>query len=154
MAKLDLNDVEVWKTYAPGCQYSVRVLADKAKVSRSHMRRCAERLFHTTPQKVCDTIRMLAAPGVLECELSVKVATQKLRFKQQSQFSRIFKAFYGICPKQYLALPMPERLALKARVTSLFGLPTLLVGGEGEGENSKMNTTGTSERLFTKERGS
>ncbi len=81
MAKLDLNDVEVWKAYAPACQYSARILANKAEVSRSHMRHCAERLFHTSPQKVYDTIRMLSAPDVLERELSVKVARGGFRFE-------------------------------------------------------------------------
>ncbi len=122
MPKLDLHNADVWKTCAPACGYSVRNLAERAAASRSHLTRCSQTLFHAPPQKVFDTIRLLAAPEILERELSVKVAAAKLKYKQQSQFSRDFKSFYGICPKRYLALSDAEKATLKMRFKPRIGV--------------------------------
>jgi AraC-like DNA-binding protein len=143
MPKLDLHHVEVWKAHAPACRYSSRNLAAKAGVSRCHLTRCSQYLFHASPQKVYDTIRLLAAPDVIERELSVKVAAEKLGFKQQSQFSRDFKAFYGICPKRYLALPISKRVALKVRVHSRVRLTATLDMSLESGQRTEMSTTDT-----------
>ncbi len=126
MRKLDLHNADVWKACAPACGYCARNLAARAAASRSHVTRCSQRLFHRPPQKVFDTIRLLAAPDVLVRELSVKIAAAKLAYKQASQFSRDFRAFYGVFPRQYLALSHSEKVVLKVRMQLRIGSMTSL----------------------------
>ncbi len=116
MLKLDLHKPEVWHSLAPACRYRAAELAKQAAASHTHLTRCSQSLFKTTPQKILDTLRLLAAPAVLERELSVKVTAERLGISQRSQLSRDFTRFYGVSPKAYLLLSKAEKVELEMRI--------------------------------------
>ncbi|HWY78409.1 MAG TPA: helix-turn-helix domain-containing protein [Verrucomicrobiae bacterium] len=120
MLTIDVHKAEVWRAYAPKCLYSAAEFGRLASVSHTHLTRCSQSLFQTTPQKYFDILRLLAAPAILEEKLSVKETAKELGINHREQLSRQYTRFWGVSPKVYLLLDKGHKHTLTLRIRAQF----------------------------------
>jgi AraC-like DNA-binding protein len=102
MNGMDLKDVSMWKKLASEARFRAKTHAKQLGVSRQYANRLSNVLFGMPHQAYLDALRLEAAPKVLVELRSVKLAADKLGFKQQSHFSKTFKAHHGQPPVDFL----------------------------------------------------
>jgi len=103
MAQADIHNRERWRQLVEQAGYRLGGLPKLAGVCRRHLQRYIRAAFGCSLRQWLDQERLEAAPEVLRKFRCVKIAADKLGFKQASHFSRKFKDYYGYCPMAYLA---------------------------------------------------
>jgi transcriptional regulator GlxA family with amidase domain len=83
---------------AQHCSYRLDELAAACNLSRRQMQRAFRAWLACTPRAFLQEERLQAAHGLLGSATSVKEVAYALGFAQESQFSRDFKARFGISP--------------------------------------------------------
>jgi AraC-like DNA-binding protein len=83
---------------AEHCGYRLDELAAACNMSRRHMQRSFRAWLACTPREFLREERLRAARRLLPSATSVKEVAYALGFPQESQFSRDFKARFGVSP--------------------------------------------------------
>jgi AraC-like DNA-binding protein len=86
------------------CSYRLDELAAACNMSRRQMQRSFRALLACTPREFLREERLRAAHRLLGSATSVKEVAYALGFQQESQFSRDFKARFGVSPSDLQAL--------------------------------------------------
>jgi transcriptional regulator GlxA family with amidase domain len=84
---------------AEASKYHARALARACRVTLRHLERFFLAAKGATPQKWLDRLRLRRATALLDGRKGVKEVAWELGYKQASHFSRAFKQFYGVPPK-------------------------------------------------------
>ncbi len=83
-------------------QIEVGKLAHLCHLGETAFRALFAAVYHTTPKKYMQTLRLSHAEELLRSELySVREAMEMSGFTDEAYFSRIFKAHFGVSPKNY-----------------------------------------------------
>ena len=81
---------------------SINDLAKQAQLSLVQFERNFKKVFHTTPLKYINGIRIKAACKLLlHTDLGIKAVSQQTGFKDQSYFTKQFFKVLGILPRDY-----------------------------------------------------
>lgn len=98
-----LNNGHDWPTLARQANWSVTGLAKLCGVSSSGLRRHFLTHERRTPKHWMDEERLRQAIALLNDSSSIKETAIMLGYEQQTNFTRKFKAFWGVCPSVFLA---------------------------------------------------
>jgi len=85
---------------AVASKYSARALARACHVTLRQLERFFLATNGATPQSWLDRLRLQKAAALLDGRKSVKEVAYQLGYKQVSHFSRAFKQFHGVPPKE------------------------------------------------------
>jgi AraC-like DNA-binding protein len=113
MIQLKTRRASDWIDIARKAGFKIRRVAKILRVSQKQLRRNTQRLFKLNPLQWMKKLRLEAAAKLLIKLNSVTIAAERLGFKQLSHFSREFKLFHGITPRQFLT-PNQKRCARRS----------------------------------------
>jgi AraC-like DNA-binding protein len=102
MANRDAITPREWQQLAKLAGYRVHELADKMDVSPRHLERTLRREFGVNPARWLTAQKLQRAAKLLRKYPNIKAVASKLGFKQLSHFSRCFKTYFGISPREFL----------------------------------------------------
>jgi AraC-like DNA-binding protein len=102
MARVNISDVIRWRELAGQSGFNASVLAQLLNISTRQLRRYTLRLFGQSAQRWLDTQRLERAAMLVKQIRIIKVVAHDLQYKQVSHFSREFKIYHGLSPRQYL----------------------------------------------------
>jgi AraC-like DNA-binding protein len=102
-----LKCIKNWPELARGAKWSATTLAKRCGISRATLRRYFLQRFGKTPKVWLAGQRQGQAKQLLAVGASVKEIAASLGYKQQTNFTRQFKAHHGFCP----TLPTPTTAA-------------------------------------------
>ncbi|HWY75229.1 MAG TPA: helix-turn-helix domain-containing protein [Verrucomicrobiae bacterium] len=103
MARFDLQNPGCWRDAISRSGWRAARLARQLDVSRRQLQRYTRAMFHQSPQDWLDEQRLKVAGDQLQKLRSAKRVAYELGFKQLSHFSREFKRFHGLSPREFLA---------------------------------------------------
>jgi AraC-like DNA-binding protein len=103
MARFDLQNSGCWRDAVLRSGWRAARLATQLEVSRRQLQRYTRAMFHQSPQDWLDEQRLMLARYQLQKLRSAKRVAYELGFKQLSHFSRQFKRFHGLSPREFLA---------------------------------------------------
>jgi AraC-like DNA-binding protein len=98
---LKLNNIQNWHELAREANWSAATLAKLCGVSHETLRRHFIQQKGKTPGVWLAEQRQYKAMELLRQTLSVKETAACLGYKQQTNFTRKFKGFFGVCPSQW-----------------------------------------------------
>lgn len=104
-----LDRIKEWNEIARSVSYSVQSLASRLNVSERQLHRYFRDHFGDSPRRFLETLRMNDASQALSEGGSVKEVAFRLRFKQASHFSRVFKRTRGRVPSNHTTNDGDER---------------------------------------------
>lgn len=93
-----LKHIENWPELARQSNWSVAALAKSCGVSKDTLRRHVLKSTGKTPRAWLAEQRQYRAIELLRYGSSIKETAACLGYKQQTNFTRKFKAFWGACP--------------------------------------------------------
>jgi AraC-like DNA-binding protein len=93
-----LNRIENWPELTRRANWSVSALAKLCGVSEDTLRRHFRRHMDKTPKVWLSGQRQQQALELLRDGCSIKQTAACLGYKQQTNFTRKFKEFWGVCP--------------------------------------------------------
>jgi AraC-like DNA-binding protein len=102
---LKLNHIKNWSELARQAEWSVTKLAKLCGVSPDTLRRFFLKQKGETTKALLAEQRQHQAIELLRDGSSIKEIASCLGYKQQTNFTRKFKEFWGECP----SLPQPEK---------------------------------------------
>ncbi|WP_075602012.1 hybrid sensor histidine kinase/response regulator [Saccharicrinis aurantiacus] len=86
-------------------ELNVEMLADSVGISRVHLHRKLKELTNQSARDLIRNIRMKQASYILtNKKMNVSEVAYAIGFSSLSHFSSSFKAYYGVSPKEYVAL--------------------------------------------------
>jgi AraC-like DNA-binding protein len=97
------QNFQKWVEAAEKAQYRPDRLAKGMNVGRRQLERWTRRCFNKAPQQWLDEQRINMAVRLLKQNESIKGVGYKLGFKQPSHFSRKFKLYQGLPPRDFVA---------------------------------------------------
>ena len=92
---------------AQASNYSVKALAKACGVSARHLRRFFLQRTGKTPRQWLRDWRQMRAIALLAGPRLIKQVADQLGFKQPSHFSRQFKHYHGLPPRETRSSPPP-----------------------------------------------
>jgi AraC-like DNA-binding protein len=95
-----LNQIQDWLSLAPQANWSVTSLAKQFNVSSDTLRRHFRWQFGKSPKQWMMEQRQHEAIALLREGKSVKETAFRLGYKQQTNFARQFRGFWGVCPSK------------------------------------------------------
>jgi transcriptional regulator GlxA family with amidase domain len=98
-----LNEFQDWPTLAKQANWSVTKLAKACGVSEDTLWRHFRKHMGQTPKKWLMGQRQNRAIELLHDGSSVKQTAASLGYKQQGNFTRTFREFWGACPSEQAA---------------------------------------------------
>jgi len=93
-----LNHIQNWHELARQARWSASALAKQCGVSKDTLRRQFMKQFEKPPGAWLAEQRQRCAVDLLRAGFSVKETADCLGYKQQTNFTRKFKGFWGNCP--------------------------------------------------------
>jgi two-component system response regulator YesN len=108
-----LEQIKNWPTRAEQAGWSIATLAKTCGVSTDTLRRYFQKQSGKTTQAWLDEQRQQRAIELLNQGFSIKETACYLGYKQQTNFTRKFKKFWGICPSSTNIAADPLRFAEK-----------------------------------------
>jgi transcriptional regulator GlxA family with amidase domain len=93
-----LKQILNWSELAGHANWSVAALAKLCEVSEDTLRRHFCQHMKKTPKTWLAEQRQHQAIGLLHDGFTIKEITSRLGYKQQTNFTRKFKEFWGACP--------------------------------------------------------
>jgi transcriptional regulator GlxA family with amidase domain len=99
-SRLDL--VSDWEHRAQASGYSASKMAETLGVTLRFLERFFQARFGVGPHSWIVHMRMTHAAALLATGISVKAVSIELGYKQVSHFSREFKRFFGMPPRNYV----------------------------------------------------
>lgn len=103
-----LAKIQNWPELARQANWSTIVLAKQCSISRDTLRRHFLRHFGKPPKIWLAEQRQQQAIELLRDGSSIKETAACLGYKQQTNFTRKFKDFWGACP----SMPLPPNASL------------------------------------------
>lgn len=101
--KLAARIAAVMKKYMSDPDLSVSLLSTEVGLSRGHLNRKMKELFNMSPRDYIKATRLKQAAILLEeGKMNVSEIAEAVGFYNHSQFSSLFKQFYGIPPTDYV----------------------------------------------------
>jgi AraC-like DNA-binding protein len=97
-----------FQTIARRSGFKVRGMSGILGLSQRQLQRDTRRYFGLRPLHWLKEQRLKAAGELLKQHQPIKRVCFRLGFKQLSHFSREFKLFYGVSPRQYLSQPLKK----------------------------------------------
>lgn len=91
----------LWVRLAPKAKYDPKRLAKRVGISLRQLQRYFQEDFGRTPSDWLREKRAVDARILLKEKLSLKRVSHNLGYQHQSQFTRDFKASYGMTPKEF-----------------------------------------------------
>lgn len=110
-----LKRIQNWPELSQQANWSVAKLAELCGVSRETLRQHFLQHMGKPPGVWLAEQRQHEAIGLLRDGSSIKETAAWLGYKQQTNFTRKFKGFWGTCPSQ----PPPVALCAEARVAKM-----------------------------------
>jgi AraC family transcriptional regulator, arabinose operon regulatory protein len=96
-----LDRIDNWAGLAKECNFRLKDLAKRCKVSERQLERYLLVRFGVRPKRWLDELRAEMALTLISEGEIMKVVADKLGFKQSSHFSRFFKQAFGTPPSEY-----------------------------------------------------
>jgi AraC-like DNA-binding protein len=93
-----LNQILNWTELARGTNWSATALAEKCGVNRETLRQYFTKYMGQPPRAWLAGQRQNQAIKLLHEGYSIKETASCLGYKQQTNFTRKFKEFWGACP--------------------------------------------------------
>jgi AraC-like DNA-binding protein len=115
---LKLKNCPDWSALARQAGWSVSALARLSSVSGSGLRRHFLQRKGRPPKQWMDEERLRQAVGLLRDGSSIKEIAAMLGYQQQTNFTRKFKAFWGVCPSAFMD-PTPQADAKRAKMINI-----------------------------------
>jgi AraC-like DNA-binding protein len=82
--------------------FGVELLSEKLKMSAYQLFRKVKTMLNTTPYNLIVQVRMTqAAKLIRESDHNISEITYLVGYQELSNFSRSFKKFYGVSPREY-----------------------------------------------------
>lgn len=96
-----------YMTHHYGEKIRINELADQIGVNRSYLTSSFKRTVGVSPQEFLVTLRMEKASCMLQnTRLPINAIAERVGYEDSLAFSKIFKKYYGLSPKQYRESPM------------------------------------------------
>ena len=90
-------------------EITLKQIADAASVSESECLRCFRHVLHTSPVRYLKLLRIRKAAALLKNPgMKISDAAAMCGFLDMSYFAGTFREVYGMSPKEYRRLPVPE----------------------------------------------
>ena len=102
-----LKNIQAWPALARQANWSAAALAKHFGVSKDTLRRHFLLHFGQTPKAWLAEQRQQQAIELLQAHSSIKETAACLGYKQQTNFTRQFKEYWGVCPSLPPS-PMPR----------------------------------------------
>ena len=84
-------------------EFGIDALADALNMSTNQLFKKVKAIMNTTPYNVIVQIRMTAAAQLMkQGNLNISEVAYKVGYQELSNFSRSFKKFYNVSPREYL----------------------------------------------------
>jgi len=100
-----LNNMQNWEDLACKAKWSASALAKSCRVSRDTLRLHFLKQMGKSPRAWLTENRQQQAIVLLRNGSSIKEAAACLGYRQQTNFARKFKIFWGFCPSQLSSSP-------------------------------------------------
>jgi transcriptional regulator GlxA family with amidase domain len=97
-----LDYVQDWERRARVSRYSATKMARGLGVTLRFLETFFRERFGVTPHQWMVRVRMRRAEGLLAKGTAIRIVSVKAGYKQVSHFSREFKRYFGMPPRQYI----------------------------------------------------
>jgi AraC-like DNA-binding protein len=96
-----MHRIQNWPQLAHDAKYSVKALAKSCGITVRVLERFFLAGFGCTPRQLLKRQRMQRAAELLRNGSNVNETADRLGYHDRSHFSRDFKKYYGVAPKEY-----------------------------------------------------
>lgn len=98
----ELEEITEYIKYHYNEELTLDALANKFFISKATITRLFKQTMGVTPIKYIKYVRFVESRKLLRTGLQIKVVSEKVGYKNDSAFIKMFKNFSGLSPKQYI----------------------------------------------------